>query len=528
MAGTVVGPNFTFQGRLTQNGQPANGTFAMDFRLFDDATSPPGVQLGSVISKSVMASNGLFTADLNSNGEFGATAFSGEARWLEVTVNGTALTPRQPLTATPYALFALEASPGSSLAAADGNPVDAVVVDNDGNVGIGNSSPAELLHVGQDPDGSTIQIGSYTALGEAYSSASTIVGDNAKPADSPIDGMTIMQSHPVYGARAIEMNFNRGITFHARTGATTAGTSFSNEVARITNSGNVGIGTTAPGPGAKLHVEGGEIVDGTLNIRNASDQTRLFLSPFSGQLAMYAADGTTETVEILGDEGDGGAHLTLRGTDGSEVLIDADGGPADPGAKLALRNAAGVSTVFLDAKDGDGNGRIKTQVLQITGGSDFSEQFDIGPAATPSREVSSQYSGAMGGNETATVDPIPGMVVCIDSQNPGKLIVSSAAYDRTVAGVISGAGGVKPGMLMGQAGSVADGAHPVALSGRVFVLCDASTGSIQPGDLLTTSGTPGHAMKVADHAAAQGATIGKAMTSLAKGQNGLVLVLVNL
>jgi hypothetical protein len=68
----------------------------------------------------------------------------------------------------------------------------------------------------------------------------------------------------------------------------------------------------------------------------------------------------------------------------------------------------------------------------------------------------------------------------------------------------------------------------VALTGRVYCLCDASSGGIEPGDLLTTSDTPGHAMKVTDHARAQGAIIGKAMTRLAQGETGRVLVLVSL
>ena len=72
-----------------------------------------------------------------------------------------------------------------------------------------------------------------------------------------------------------------------------------------------------------------------------------------------------------------------------------------------------------------------------------------------------------------------------------------------------------------------DGDHPVALTGRVYVRCDASKNAIEPGDFLTTSELPGYAMKVTDHAKAQGAIIGKAMTSLVKGQ-GLVLVLVSL
>ena len=72
-----------------------------------------------------------------------------------------------------------------------------------------------------------------------------------------------------------------------------------------------------------------------------------------------------------------------------------------------------------------------------------------------------------------------------------------------------------------------DGGQNVALSGRVYVEADASAGAIEPGDLLTTSHKPGHAMKVTDHARAQGAIIGKAMSPLAEG-TGMVLVLVSL
>jgi hypothetical protein len=106
-------------------------------------------------------------------------------------------------------------------------------------------------------------------------------------------------------------------------------------------------------------------------------------------------------------------------------------------------------------------------------------------------------------------------------------VPSTRAYDTSVAGVISGAGGVKPGMLMGQRGTVADGKHPVALTGRVYCWVDADAGAVRAGDLITTSDTPGHGMKVKNHKKAQGAIIGKAMSSLEKGK-ALVLVLVSL
>jgi hypothetical protein len=73
----------------------------------------------------------------------------------------------------------------------------------------------------------------------------------------------------------------------------------------------------------------------------------------------------------------------------------------------------------------------------------------------------------------------------------------------------------------------AAGEHPLAMTGRVWCLADASHGAIQRGDRLTTSPTVGHAMKAADEARAPGTVIGKAMSELREGR-GLVLVLVNL
>lgn len=170
------------------------------------------------------------------------------------------------------------------------------------------------------------------------------------------------------------------------------------------------------------------------------------------------------------------------------------------------------------------HGLLQVNALQILGGADLSEQFDVAPAI----EEFDQDDDSIGANGRDAAVVESGVVVCIDPENPGKLVICTHAYDHTVAGVVSGAGGVKPGMTMGQEGSIADGRHPVALTGRVYTQCDAASGAIRPGDLLTTSGTPGHAMKAGDRDHSHGAIIGKAMTPLAAGERGLVLVLVNL
>jgi hypothetical protein len=148
-------------------------------------------------------------------------------------------------------------------------------------------------------------------------------------------------------------------------------------------------------------------------------------------------------------------------------------------------------------------GTTRTSVLTITGGVDLAEPFQM-------------KEDELG----------KGSVVVIDDEHPGRLKRSRNAYDRHVAGIVSGANGINPGISLHQEG-VIEGGQNVALSGRVYVQAEASGGAINPGDLLTTSDIPGHAMKAADHVRAQGAVIGKAMSSLQSGQ-GMVLVLVTL
>jgi len=111
-----MGTAFTYQGRLDDNGQPANGVYDFQFRLFDAGSG--GNQVGvAVIKEDIPVAKGLFTIpDL----DFGSGIFNGEARWLEIGVrlggntgSFTVLSPLQAMTATPYALYAANAPTGS-------------------------------------------------------------------------------------------------------------------------------------------------------------------------------------------------------------------------------------------------------------------------------------------------------------------------------------------------------------------------------------------------------------------------------
>ncbi len=141
-------------------------------------------------------------------------------------------------------------------------------------------------------------------------------------------------------------------------------------------------------------------------------------------------------------------------------------------------------------------GSTETHCLTINGGCDITEKT----------------------NSTQTL--LPGEVIVIDPARPNHVLRSGKAYDRMTIGVISGAGGITQGMMLSQEGML-DGDVAFAIAGRVKVKV---TGEVQPGDLLTTSDVPGHAMAAKSRRKRDGAVIGKALS--APDAEGLVLMLV--
>jgi len=241
------------------------------------------------------------------------------------------------------------------------------------------------------------------------------------------------------------------------------------------NGGNVGIGITAPTSRLEIIGQDALLVVGyqpfiTLSDAN-SGYKRTRLQNANGDLFIENEDNVVQgTISMVIKNGTGYVGI----------------GTPNPTARLEVI------------------GRTKTGTLEITAGSDLAERFD-----------------------TETDDVVePGSIMVIDAMNAGKLKVSELPYDAKVAGIVSGAAGVKPGITLQQDG-VLEGKSLVAIAGRVYCKADAHAGPIEPGDLLTTSSTPGHAMKATDKNRSHGAIIGKAMSSLKKG-TGLVLVLVNL
>ena len=202
-----VGTSFTYQGQLRENDLPVTGLGDLEFRLFNDGSS--GAQIGTTqLHANVSIVNGLFTAEL----DFGAGAFNGYTRWLEVAVRSPAgsgefitLSPRQSITATPYAL-----------------QTRGLFVDGNRRVGIGTTAPGSSLQVvgGVRARGGAPGDFGDNDNGYAFSGGA---GDDDSGMFSSADGQ---------------------IEFHTN----------AIERMRVNASGNVGIGTTSPI--TKLHVNG--------------------------------------------------------------------------------------------------------------------------------------------------------------------------------------------------------------------------------------------------------------------------------
>ena len=127
---------------------------------------------------------------------------------------------------------------------------------------------------------------------------------------------------------------------------------------------------------------------------------------------------------------------------------------------------------------------------------------------------------AIGQSEAAE----PGTVMVIGENT--NLEVSSRPYDRRVAGVVAGAGDLRPGVRLDRQCST-EARAPISLIGKTYCKVDAAYGAIEVGDLLTTSATPGHAMRAHDPASAFGAVIGKALRPHTHGL-GLIPILIAL
>jgi hypothetical protein len=186
---------------------------------------------------------------------------------------------------------------------------------------------------------------------------------------------------------------------------------------------------------------------------------------------------------------------------------------ADDGAlRLRSKIAGGSGAGILILKDADGH-----ETLRLDGTSGAIAVKGSGDITLRGADCAEDFEIADGEEDLE-----PGSVVVVDEA--GKLQLATTPYDRRVIGVLSGAGAHRPAVVMGRE-QASTRAMPLPLMGKTYCKTDADRAPIVLGDLLTTSPTPGHAMKATDPNRAFGATIGKALRPLGKGMD-LIPILV--
>ncbi len=229
---------------------------------------------------------------------------------------------------------------------------------------------------------------------------------------------------------------------------------------------------------------GGEGTAGRLIANGGDEKARVTLNGADASVRV-GGNGSNGTVSVLG--ADGQPLLELLGRANESVM---GLGQKNRPARISLYNAQQRESIKLDAGAGD----------ILLANADAAEMFDVdGPAE-------------------------PGTVMVISAS--GTLVAGDRPYDTRVAGIVSGAGTFQPALVLDRRQTEHDRA-PIALAGKVYCYADASSAPIRAGDLLTTSATPGHAMRVGESSRALGAVVGKALGSLESG-TGLIPVLVGL
>jgi hypothetical protein len=296
----ALGTAFTYQGELLESGAPASGACDFNFSLWDAASG--GTQIGTTVgAASVAVENGRFTASL----DFGAAAFDGDARWLEIAVRFPAgsggytdLTPRQPLTAAPYAL-----------------QTRGIFVDDAGQVGIGTVAPADPLHV----------VGSTTIDGTLHvdSGQGIQLPDLSNRIYSDLGDLRFESSDDVLVFPADEFNVDSGTL--VVDGPTS----------------RVGIGTSSPS--AELEVSGDSVFTGNVAVGSSIVNTLSVTGDLelNGNIEMqdgnWIGSGPASTLLVFDDVG---KDLTILGAD---LGI----GTTSPDEMLHVKNSAASGLAFL-------------------------------------------------------------------------------------------------------------------------------------------------------------------------------------
>lgn len=539
-----VGSSFTYQGQLKQDGGVVDGSCDFQFRLYNAASG--GSQIGSAQTVTGLGvQEGFFTANL----DFGGGAFDGAARWLSVSVrcpagsgSYTTLSPRQALSATPYALSlrpdAVVSNPATS---SDGNnPTTAIT----GRATAVNGYAHGLLGDAYSPDGQGVSGNNYSTNGGigvyGWSGATTgfargVSGESHSPDGAGVFGWNDNGGDGVLGiVEGPESAGGAGVA-----GLNFGTTGFANGVWGDTDSpdgaGVVGY-SDGGGDGVAGYVDGLEAASavGVYGFNHATTGESKGVmgesqSPDGVGVFGWNDDGGDGVVGISTHDGSGvhGASYSetsfaVSGSNYAETGwgIGVYGDTSSDGPAVAANNSD--TGIGLWARSAHGS------LIEAVGNDLYDIEFWVSNDGDVYADGAFQ-SPAADFAELLPAQPglEPGDVLAIGPD--GKLTRTAEPYQTTVVGVYSS----QPAFLGNSAGEEQSGRAPLALIGVVPVKVSTENGPIQPGDVLVASGTAGHAMRTEPVVVngitfyPSGVVIGKALGSLDEG-TGVIDVLVML
>ena len=258
--------------------------------------------------------------------------------------------------------------------------------------------------------------------------------------------------------------------------------------------------------------------------RNSEPRVRVAAETLGGRISVHIGDDKVVNLGVLSDAAAG--ELAVRSNSSNHVAARI-GASVDGAGFLELNNRSGAKTVTLQANTGRSNmGYGSIDLVDSAGDNAISISAQRNGGVRVRGKVLKDYAEVFE-LELRTVTK-PGTVMVV-ADHDAIARPSHAAFDHRVIGVISGAGGLEPGMVIGKR---ADGTSdlPIALSGVVYVRVICEGGDINPGDFLVSSSSIGVAMRATDTIRASGATIGKALDKFSSTDKseGLVRMIVAL
>jgi hypothetical protein len=270
---------------------------------------------------------------------------------------------------------------------------------------------------------------------------------------------------------------------------------------------------------------------------------------------VFGESKTSSACGVVGQNLSGGGGILGVSKDGDAVFGRASGkgrgivGTSDGHTAVEGNSVNGGAAIFGATDTGEGiHGETSSATMAAVAGYQLNTGGS-GAAIYGKKSGTGGYAGFFDGDVHVTGTHTCDRDICCTNADcaedfeiaagshidPGTVVVlgddeclhgSHSAYDNRVAGVISGAGNYRPAIVLDKRPDTSK-RQPVALLGKVFCKVDASYAPIRVGDLLTTSDTPGHAMKAADPLRSFGTVLGKALRPLPHGR-ALIPILVTL